>query len=81
MGHRTNPNSVLSTIYAKYELYTNTNYTNNEEHIQVYLGDVSYHIVNVILTNRDFFHSSNQLGKDLIQLKFEVSDIENNHCL
>ena len=58
---------------------SNTNqYNNNNETVQVESGDVSYHIISISPTNRDFFYETTQLSAQLKDLKFHVSHIDNS---
>jgi hypothetical protein len=49
---------------------------NNDEAAQVDSGELSYHIVNILPTNRDFLHRHSQLGRELNDLKYNATHIE-----
>ena len=50
---------------------------NAEEDAQIDADDISYHIAQIILTNRDCLHSNTVLGQQLRYLKFDVVEIDN----
>ena len=41
-------------------------------------GEISYHIVQIVPSNRDFLDPTTNLGIELSELKFDVSDIQTN---
>ena len=41
-------------------------------------GEISYHIVQIVPSNRDFLDPVTNLGIELSELKFDVSDIQVN---
>ena len=49
---------------------------NNQEDVYVDSGDISYHIVQVLPSNKDFLDPTTELGKELEELKFDVHGIE-----
>lgn len=56
---------------------SNGNYNNNnDDAAQVDSGELSYHIVNILPTNRDFLHRHSQLGRELNDLKYNATHIE-----
>ena len=57
---------------------SNNNNTNVDEDIQVESGEISYHIVHIIPTNKDFLDPNTRLGLRLKGKKFDVSTIENS---
>ena len=50
----------------------------NSSNVEVGSGNVNYHVVQLIPTNRNFLDSSTEKGKVLDELKFDVSNI-NHH--
>ena len=50
------------------------NNNNNEEAVQG-SGELSYHIVNIVPTNRDSLDITTQLGIELNTLKYDTSNI------
>ena len=57
------------------------NNNNNDDQVQVDSGDISYHIVSISPTNRNFLNQQSVLGHQLDQLKYDVSEIETNSVL
>jgi hypothetical protein len=49
---------------------------NNDDTAQVDSGELSYHIVSILPTNRDFLHRSSQLGRELNDLKYNALNIK-----
>ena len=56
----------------------NTSYNNSNEDavVQVGSGELSYHVVSIIPTNRDFLDKNSDLGLQLHNLKFDPCSIE-----
>ena len=56
---------------------SNGNYNNgNDDAAQVDSGGLSYHIVNILPTNRDFLHRHSRLRRELNDLKYNATLIE-----
>ena len=72
-----NDKSLMTTQALSNNTTNSDNYNNDDQVQQVDLGDVSYHIVSISPTNHDFLDHSTELGIQLINLKFNVSTIEN----
>lgn len=51
--------------------------SNNEQDTQVDSGDISYHIVQIVPTNRAFLDDTTPLGRELNEAKFDVNQIQN----
>ena len=41
-------------------------------------GEITYHIVQIVPSNRDFLNPTTNLGRELSELKSDVSDIQTN---
>ena len=55
----------------------NGNFNNSSGDVQVESGDISYHIVSIAPTKREFLNPNSTLGRELNDLKYDVSHIEN----
>ena len=55
---------------------SNSNYNNGPEVIQVDASDISYHVVSIIPTERDFLNINTQYGRQLHDLKFDASHFD-----
>jgi hypothetical protein len=55
----------------------NGNFNNSSGDVQVESGDISYHIVSIAPTKREFLNPNSTLGRELNDLKYDVSRIEN----
>ena len=49
-----------------------------ETELQCDAGEISYHIVQIVPSNRDFLDPATNLGRELSDLKFDVSGIQTN---
>ena len=54
----------------------NTSHHNNDDKVQIETGKISYHIVQMIPTNRIFLQSGSPLYIGLNQRKFNANEIE-----
>ena len=52
---------------------------NNNDDVQIDSGDISYHIVHISPTDKNFLESTSVLGTRLNALKFDVTSIETNN--
>ena len=54
----------------------NSNYNNGPEVVQVDASDISYHVVSIIPTERDFLDITTEYGLQLNALKFDAVHID-----
>lgn len=73
-----NDKSLIATNSIANGTTNNTSFTNTDD-VQVDSGDISYHIVNISPTNKNFLDSTSVLGGRLNALKFDVTSIETNN--
>ena len=53
------------------------NHNNTEEDVQVNAGDICYHFVQIIPTNREFLDPRSPLYQQLSELKYDINKIKN----
>ena len=52
----------------------------NDEEMQFDSGWISYHIVNIIPSNRNLTDRNTHIGGQLCNIKFDVTTIDNSRC-
>jgi len=71
-----NDKSLMTTQALNNNTTNSGNYNNNDQVQQVDSGDVSYHIVSISPTNRDFLDHTTHLGIQLISKKFNEIQLQ-----